>query len=151
MSPWRCVSASSCYVLYKNMHEHAGICNVNTNQTKGCCDFMYWGAVQNRRLTDCGHLRLQFSSVCTYCNMFCFAHHFFGLPIWSTVWKHSMMVVMSESMKVTWTVSVYFWWCSCWFAPFFSCSLYSWYLSVAAWKGNVKISFTQPDIVWLEW
>ena len=101
-------------------------------------------------LADCGHSRLQFSSVRSYCNMFCFAGPLLGLPIVSTVWKDRVMIITSESMEVTWTVSVSFQWCWHWFTLFFLFFWYSWYLLVAAWRGNVKISFTQLNVVWLE-
>lgn len=96
---------------------------------------MYQGAVQNRGLTGCGHSRLQFGSVRGYCNIFRIAGPLLRLPILSAVWKGSVMIIMSGSTEVTWSVSVCFLWCQHWFAPFFSCFWYSWwYLLVAAWK-----------------
>lgn len=83
--------------------------------------------------------------------MLCFAGPHFGVPVLRTVCKDSVTIVLNESLEMTRTAPVYFWWCWHWFAPFLSCFWHRWHLLLAARKGNVKISFTQLSVVWLEW
>lgn len=120
-------------------------------QTKGYCDFLYQGTVWNRGSLSGGYSRLQFWCFCSSCNMLCFAGPHFGVPVLRTVCKDSVTIVLNESLEMTRTAPVYFWWCWHWFDPFLSCFWHRWHLLLAARKGNVKISFTQLLVVWLEW
>lgn len=144
------MSPYSCDIPYKNMPEHAHACNVNSDLNKR---FVVISCTKAQFRTG-GSLAVGIQGCNSVVSVAIITH--FILQVFSLAcqfwvqFEKTVWFIMSEFTEVTWTVSVYFRWCWHWFAPLFLCFWFSWYLLVAAWKGNVKISFTQLDVVCLE-